>query len=540
MTLVRNLTLGTSALALAAALATAPAGPAEAQELRIGLANETTAMDPHFHNLGPNNQIRRHIFESLITQDENMALIPSLATDWEALDDTTWQFTLREGVTFHNGAPFTARDVIYTVCRIPHVENSPSSFRTYTAAIADMEAVDDHTLIIRTDEPYPLLPTELSTWGVISADLWGAGDLSFDRENCGGMGDLPQAPDFNSPDTVVGTGPFKFVEWARGDRLVLARNDDYWGRVVDFERVILRPITSSGPRVAALLAGDVDMIASPPVQDVDRVRDSGFEVVEALSNRMLFLAMDFQDGSVPGIRGTDGVNPLQDARVREAISIAINRQAIVDRIHGGLAEPAGELLAPPMFGTSGRAVDPYDPERARELLAEAGYPDGFQLTLAGMNDRYANDAETAQAMAQMLTVIGIETDLDVMSNSQFWGRRNRNEFSVWFAGWASATAEVSSALTALVATQNPELGHGASNAGKHSNPEVDALLIEAMTTIDVDTRERLLQEAQELALDTYAIIPLLYPVLNWAYRPGLSYTPRTDEDTLAYEVRLVE
>lgn len=540
MTLVRNLTLGTSALALAAALATAPAGPAEAQELRIGLANETTAMDPHFHNLGPNNQIRRHIFESLITQDENMALIPSLATDWEALDDTTWQFTLREGVTFHNGAPFTARDVIYTVCRIPHVENSPSSFRTYTAAIADMEAVDDHTLIIRTDEPYPLLPTELSTWGVISADLWGAGDLSFDRENCGGMGDLPQAPDFNSPDTVVGTGPFKFVEWARGDRLVLARNDDYWGRVVDFERVILRPITSSGPRVAALLAGDVDMIASPPVQDVDRVRDSGFEVVEALSNRMLFLAMDFQDGSVPGIRGTDGVNPLQDARVREAISIAINRQAIVDRIHGGLAEPAGELLAPPMFGTSGRAVDPYDPERARELLAEAGYPEGFQLTLAGMNDRYANDAETAQAMAQMLTVIGIETDLDVMSNSQFWGRRNRNEFSVWFAGWASATAEVSSALTALVATQNPELGHGASNAGKHSNPEVDALLIEAMTTIDVDTRERLLQEAQELALDTYAIIPLLYPVLNWAYRPGLSYTPRTDEDTLAYEVRLVE
>ncbi len=540
MTHIRKLAFGAGGLALVTAMTGLPAGTAAAQELRIGLASETTSMDPHFHNLGPNNQVRRHIFESLITQDENMALIPALATEWEALDDTTWQFTLREGVSFHDGTPFTARDVIYTVCRIPHVENSPSSFRTYTAAIADMEAVDDHTLIIRTDEPYPLLPTELSTWGIISADLWGAEELTFDREDCGGMGTLPQAPDFDAPETVVGTGPFRFASWQRGDRLVLERNDDYWGRVVDFERVVLRPITSSGPRVAALLAGDVDMIASPPVQDVDRIRNEGFEIVEALSNRVLFLAMDFQEGSVPGIRGTDGENPLRDARVREAISTAINREAIVERIHGGLAEPAGELLAPPMFGTSGRAVDPYDPERARELLAEAGYPDGFQMTLAGMNDRYANDADTAQAMAQMLTVVGIQTDLDVMSNSQFWGRRNRNEFSIWFAGWGSATAEVSSPLVALAATQNPELGHGASNAGKHSNPELDELIIEAMTTIDVDTREELLVRAQQLALETYAVIPVLYPVLNWAYRPGLQYTPRTDEDTLAYEVRLVE
>lgn len=537
MTTMRKLALGASGLIFAAAITAHPSGEAAAQELHVGLTAETTSLDPHFHNLGPNNQFHLNIFESLTVRGADMTLLPGLATEWKTLDDNTWEFKLREGVTFHNGMPFTARDVIYSVCRIPHVENSPSSFQAFTRAIAGMEAVDDHTLIIQTDEPYPLLATEFNNWGVVSANQWGAGELSFDREDCEGMGELPQAPDFVSPETVVGTGPFKFVSWQRGDRLILSRNDDYWGEVADFEQVTLRPIGASGPRVAALLAGDVDIIATPPVQDLERIRSAGFEVADTLSIFMLYLAMDLQEASVPGIRGTNGVNPLRDVRVREAISKAINREAIVERIHGGMAQAAGELLAPPMFGTTGRPVAAYDPDAARKLLAEAGYPDGFQMTLGGMNDRYANDADTAQAIAQMLTAIGIQTDVEVMSNSQFWGRRNRNDFSIWFAGWGSGTGEASSPLIAMVATPNPDLGHGGSNAGKHSNPEIDTLIIEAMTTVDQGTREKLLIEAHEIALDTYGVIPVLYPVETWAYRPGLKYTPRADGYTLPIDIR---
>jgi peptide/nickel transport system substrate-binding protein len=506
------------------------------QELTIGLTSEPTSIDPHFHNLGPNNQTREHIFESLIKQDASQALKPGLATEWKAVDDTTWRFTLRENVAFHDGSPFTARDVVYTVCRIPTVQDSPSSFTVYTKAIADMQIEDDHTLIIKTDTPYPLLPTELSTWGILSASANGVdGEITFDRAGCEGIGTPPQSGDFNSPEVAVGTGPYRFEEYIRGNRIVLTRYEDYWGEASEWERVVMRPITSDGPRVAALLAGDVDMIESPPIQDIERLRSEGFEVVEGLSNRVIYLHMD-QDGKTVDVEGTDGKNPFLDPLVREAVSKAIYRKAIVERIMGGVARPAGELLPAPMFGTSDRAPDPYDPEAARKLLAEAGYEDGFTVTLGTPNDRYVNDEEVAQAVAQMLTQIGIETRIDASTASQFFSRRNNFEFPIYLAGWGAGTGEISSPLAALVATYNPEKGRGGTNAGRYSNPNMDAALDKALTTIDDAERERFLQEAQDLVLDDYGIIPLHFEVTTWAFREDLGYEPRADQYTLAHEV----
>lgn len=240
----------------------------------------------------------------------------------------------------------------------------------------------------------------------------------------------------------------------------------------------------------------------------------------------------------PGIEGAD-TNPLLDKRVREAISLSINRDAITQRIMGGYAQAAGELLPPPMFGTSGRAVDPYDPERAKALLAEAGYPDGFTITLGTPNDRYINDEQIAQAVAQMMTQIGIKTNVDASTASQFFSRRNGLEFPIYMAGWGASSGDMSSPLKSLVATYNADTGMGPTNAGRYSNPDMDAVLIEAMATIDDAKRDEMLQQAETMVLDDFGIIPLHYEQTVWAMKPGLTYEPRVDQYTMAAEVKTV-
>ena len=523
------------AVSLAAVLAT----PAAAQELTIGLSSEPSALDPHYHNLGPNNAMRRHMYDSLVLQDEKQQLQPGLATSWKPVDDTTWEFKLREGVTFHDGSPFTAQDVVFTVCRIPTVEDSPSSFTVYTKAITDMQIKDSHTLILKTAKPYPLLPVEVSTWGILSATANGAtGDIGFSPEGCTGIDSYPKTQAFNDGSKAFGTGPFKFKEFTRGEKIVLERNENYWGTKAHWQTVTFRPITSNGPRVAALLAGDVDMIDKPPLQDLERIKSEGFEVAQGLSNRVIYLHFDHEQEPTPGIEGTGGKNPFKDARVREAVSKAINREAIVARIMGGVAVPAGELLPQGMFGsTPGAAHEAYDPDAAKKLLAEAGYGDGFKLVLGSPNDRYINDAQIAQAVAQMLTRAGIETEVDAMTKSTFFARRNKYEFSLYMAGWGSGTGEMSSPLRALVATRDKDKGMGGTNRGRYSNAELDALIEEALATVDDDKRESILRQASQKAMENYAILPLHYEVTPWAYRKGLSYTPRTDQYTIATGVK---
>lgn len=527
-----------SILLCAVSLTAVLASPVLAQELTIGVSAEPSALDPHYHNLGPNNAMRRHIFESLILQDEKQRLQPGLATSWKPLDDTTWEFKLRDGVKFHDGSPFTAKDVVYTVCRIPTVENSPSSFTVYTKAIADMQIKDPLTLIIKTDTPYPLLAVEVSTWGVLSATANGVtGDIGFNRDGCTGTGDYPKTEAFNSGEAAIGTGMYRFKEYTRGDKIVFTRNDDYWGDKADWATVTFRPITSDGPRVAALLAGDVDMIDKPPLQDLERIKSEGFQVAQGLSNRVIYLHLDHEGEPSPGVTGTDK-NPFKDVRVRKAVSMAINREAIVERIMGGVAVPAGELLPPGMFGASpDAAAETYDPEMAKKLLAEAGYPNGFGLTIGSPNDRYINDAQVAQAVAQMLARVGIQTQVDAVTASTFFARRNKYEFSMYLAGWGSGTGEMSSPLRALIATPDKDKGMGGTNRGRYSNPELDAAIEMALATVDDDKREAILRGASQLAMKDYAILPLHYEVTPWAFRKGISYEPRTDQYTLALGVK---
>ena len=523
-----RVSLSLAAGALAAVLAL-PATLA-ARELTVGLASEPSSIDPHYHNLTPNNALARQVFDRLIMPDEKQVLKPGLAVSWKALDDLTWEFKLREGVTWHDGSPFTADDVVFTFERAPEVPNSPSSFGTYLKG-KTIEKLDDFTVRIKTETPYPLMPNDMSTFSIVS------------RKHGEGAG----TEDYNSGKAAIGTGAYKFVEWVPGDRIVLARNDDFWGEKPEWEKVTIKPIKSGPARLAALLAGDVDFIEGVPTTDIERLRDDKeITLSQGISNRVIYLHLDhFRDAS-PFVKAADGgaiENPLRDARVRKAISKAINRDAIVSRVMEGVAVKAGQLLPEGFFGVSAKLqpVD-YDPEGAKTLLAEAGVGDGFQLTIHGPNDRYINDAKIAVAIAQMLTRVGIKTAVETMPKSVYFKRASRGaeglpEFSLILVGWGAGTGEASSPLKSVLHTYDKERGFGASNRGRYSNPAVDKLVEEALSTIDDGKRAALLAEATEVAIEDGGIIPLHYQVNTWAGRKGIVYTARTDETTLYTGIR---
>ncbi len=505
-------------------------GPARGAELTIGLASEPTSMDPHYHNLTPNNSLLSHIYDALVMQDEKQNLVPGLAVSWRPVDETTWEFKLRRGVKFHDGSPFTADDVIFTFQRAPDVEGSPSSFGTYTKG-KTLVKVDDYTLLIKTERPYPLMPQDVSTVMIIS------------RKN----GEGARTADYNSGKAAIGTGRYKFAEYVPGDRIVMERNEAWWGNKPEWTRVTFKPIKSGPSRVAALLAGDVDIIEQTPTVDIERLeKNPKLNLSQGISNRVIYLHLDHARDDSPFVRAKDGSpikNPLKDRRVRLAISKAINRDAIVSRVMEGLAIKAGQLLPEGFFGVS-KNLEPvaYDPAGAKRLLAEAGYPDGFRLTLHGPNDRYINDAKIAEAIGQMLTRIGIATEVVTMPRSVYFKRASRGgpggtpEFSFILVGWGSGTGEASSPLKSLIHTYDKARGFGASNRGRYSNPEVDRLIEDALATVDDARRAALLARATEIAIEDVAIIPLHYQVNTWASKKGIKYKPRTDERTVAYSV----
>ena len=498
------------------------------QELAIALSTPITSLDPHFHNLTPNNGMSKHFFESLVKQDEHQNLRPGLAESWRTIDDHTWEFKLRKGVKFHDGSDFTAEDVIATFKRVPNVPNSPSSLGIYTRPIKEAIAVDKYTLRLKTDKPYPLVPNDLSGIQILPKKV----------------ADSAKTEDFNSGKAMIGTGPYKFVEYVAGDRVVMAANDKYWGPKPAFAKVRYRMIANSAARVAALLAGDVQMIEGVPTADIEKLsKDARVTLASAVSNRIIYLHLDqLREKNSPFVTDTAGrpleANPLRDVRVRRAISKMIDRDAIVSRVMEGQAVPAGQMLPDGMFGTSKKLKpEKYDPEGARKLLAEAGYPNGFGITLHAPNNRYINDERIAQAVAQFLTRGGIVTKVDAMPSAVFFSRGSKLEFSLLLGGWGAETGENSSPLRSLLATFDASAGMGTSNRGRFSDAGVDALLSTAIATIDDTKRALMLAAATEKAVgELQGLIPLHYEVSTWAMRKGLAYKARTDQYTFAFEV----
>ena len=499
---------------------------ASAQEIKIGLSAEPSSMDPHYHNLTPNNAFLSHIYERLVEMDEKQRLIPGLAESWKVVDDKIWEFKLRRGVTWHDGTPFTADDVVFTFGRAGNVPNSPSSFGGAIKG-KSVTKIDDHTVHVTTGSVYPTMANDLATIMIVS------------KKN----GEGATTPDYNSGKAAIGTGSLKLVKFTPGDRIELVRNDSYWGRKAGWEKATFRLIKSAPTRVAALLAGDVEFIEDVPTADIERLKkDPKVEVAQATSNRVVYFFVDHAREITPFAKGKDGTeikSPLRDQRVRKAMSKAINRAAIVDRVMETAAIPASQFLPEGYFGVSDKfKPEPFDAAGARKLLADAGLPNGFKLTLHTPNGRYTNDVKIAEAVAQMLTRVGIETSIEALPPATFFTRASTGgpgggpEFSFILVGWSAGTGEASGSVKPLVNTFDKATGRGATNRGRYSNPEVDRLTDEALKTNDDKTRAGLLAKATEIAIEDVAIIPLHYQVSTWAARKGLSYKARSDENTL--------
>ncbi len=496
---------------------------AHAAELRIGLAADVTSMDPHFLNLQPNVNIGWHVFDALTHVDEDARLVPGLAASWRALDATTWEFKLRRGVRFHDGSELTAEDVVFSIERTLQVPNG--QFGTFTRRIVAKEIPDPYTLRLKTAAPYAMVPYDLNSVFIVSKKA--------------ATGARPE--DFDSGRAMIGTGPYRFARFARGDRVELARNDRYWGGPAAWDKVSFRIIPTDGARLAGLLSGDLDLIEQVPTADLQRIRrDALLETATKVSWRTIFFYLDRHRDRDPRISDKAGKplahNPFSDIRVRRALSQAINRQAIAERLMDGAALPASNLVSPPVFGyAADLQPDAYDPEGAKRLLAEAGYPEGFAVTLSATNNRYVNDEQLAQAVAQMLARIGIQIRVAAFPVNVYLPKGAKGDFAFAMLGWGSFSADL--ALRSLVATADAKKGFGAFNWSGYSNPKLDELLERAFATVDEKAREALAREAMRTAMRDYAVIPLHHQVSTWAMKRSLAYAPRTDEFTLAHHVR---
>jgi peptide/nickel transport system substrate-binding protein len=346
--------------------------------------------------------------------------------------------------------------------------------------------------------------------------------------------------DFASGKGVIGTGPFKFVKFVRDDRVDLVRNDDYWGKKPAWSKVTLRFIPNPATRIASLLASDVQAVENVPTPDLSRVRNNNaFSLFSKVSNRLIYLYPDTVRDKSPFVTDKDGKpldkNPMKDARVRQAMSMAINREAIKDRVMEGLASPTNNLVPIGLFGYNPRLKDvKYDPEAAKKLLAEAGYPNGFGLTLHTPNNRYINDERISQTVAQMFSKIGIDTKVEAAPMSVYVSRGAKGEYSFGLLGWQAQTGEASSPLRSFLACPDPAKGFGSANWLKYCNPKADQVLIKALNTVDDTERLKLLQEAAAMSVNDGGTIPLHHQVTTWATKKGINFTPRIDERTHAF------
>lgn len=519
-----------AAIALAAALvgpaALVRADPVRADDLRIAFADPVSSMDPELNNYAGDHSVARHFWPTIVRQTADSRLEPALATRWRHVDPTTWEFDLDRNARWSDGRPVTAEDVAFSYERVGTVPGSAASFKTFLQSVDRVEVKDPATVIVRTRKPAPLLPVEISNVYIVAKHV----------------AEGATSDDFNGGKAMVTSGAYDFVSYAPGDRVEMRANPNFWGAKPAWDKVSYRYVANPAARTAALLSGDVDVIDKVSFSDIERLeKDPKVKVWSYPGLRALILQPSFRAGPSPYLTDKAGKplekSPLLDARVRQALSIAINRDVIADRIARG-----GVTVATQWMPAGASGYDPahariaYDPARAKALLAEAGYPNGFRLTMHVPGDRYPLGPEAAQAVAQFWTRAGVETGVEVVPFSVYAGAANRNEYAMSMIGWGNGTGEGTYAMTAILATSDPVKGLGASNWGRYSNPKLDAALADAVSEFDDAKREAVVRGAVGVVMDEAGIIPLFHYKNIWASRPALKVVPYNSDRTVAMQV----
>lgn len=502
--------------ALVFVLMTAAPAMGAGKSLVVGLASDALFMDPHMQNETITNAITTHIYDALLIPTGDGDVAPRLAESWElAPDQLTWTFHLRKGVKFSDGTPFTAEDVIFSLERI-----KTKIIRDRAVTIDRMEAVDPHTLKIITKAPDGVLLLNLAEVRIMSkAYTTRVGD---DEVNLKPMG----------------TGVYVLKEWVKEDHITLEPNPHFWGKKPAITNVRFRPITNAATRTAALLTGEVDIAEDIPVRDVKRVEQTkGIDVLAVPGRRLIFMHIDANREPTPGIAG--GKNPMKDLRVRQAMSMGIDRKTIVRVTLNNSGYATGQLV---LKGTRGYLADldvpEYNPEKARKLLAEAGYPNGFTVALDAPNGRYINDAQVAQAIASQLAKIGVNIDLRLHPKSTFFDYvRPGDKSSLVMTGW-SEEVDAGKLGNTLFYTRGKTPGKGNSNRGHYSNAEYDALIDQADGTADIAKRTELLEKSSRVILGDVGVIPLYFNQDIYGKKANVLFTPRANKNILAFEIDL--
>lgn len=510
-----------AAVAALAVAAAASLSVAQAATLRWAAQNDILTMDPHSQNHATTLAILMHAYEGLTRYSASYQVEPALATKWTYLSPTQVRFELRKGVKFHDGSPFTADDVVFSFQRIRQPQGT---MQTYVGGINEIRKIDDHTIDMILAAPNPVLLRNIIDFRIMSKS-WSEKNKTANTQ------DYKAKEENFASRNVNGTGPYKITGWQPDQKVTMVANPDWWDKNTgNVTEVVYTPIKSDPTRVAALIAGDVDLLTDLPTQDVARLRtDSKLKVVDGPEVRTIFLSLD-QGSDELKYSNVKGKNPLKDRRVREALSIAIDREAIKRTIMRGLSVPAGLMVAPGVNGnTPDIDVPPkVDPERAKKLLGEAGYPDGFEVQLNCPNNRYVNDEEICQAIVAMWAKVGVKSRLVAEPMSTFAQKFQNFDASIFMLGWGVATYDAQYTLQSLVRTKTTG-ADGNFNFTKLSDAKIDQLVDAMKVETDTTKRNALIREALLRTRDEVLYIPLHHQVRPWAMKSGVTTVHRSDD-----------
>ncbi|MCZ0811633.1 MAG: ABC transporter substrate-binding protein [Pseudomonadota bacterium] len=509
MTFTSRLTSGLVATAIAALMA----GTAGANTLRMADSTDIAAMDPHSMTESNTIGFLNHVYEGLVRYNQDLEVEPALAESWEFVEPTRLRFKLREGVSFHNGNPFTADDVVASLERAAH-ETSP--VKSNIPGMESIEKVDEHTVDLVLSGPDPIVLNYLTNILILDQEWMAEHDALLPADMRGGRENYAVA---NSN----GTGPFMLESRQPDARTVLAVNEDWWDEPEhNLTRIEFSPIGSDATRIAALLSGELDFITPAPLQDVERIeRADGASVIIAPALRTIMLGLNHTD-KLHNSNLTDE-NPLQDVRVRQALWRAIDMELIRKKVMRDMSRNTALLVAPPVPGYSEEldVLPPADPEAAKALLSEAGYGEGFEVGFDCPSSRYVNDEEICQAITSMWSRIGVDAKLTSQTPSKHFEKVLAGGADIFMVGWATLPMLDSySVLSALLHTKGDRMG--AWNPGGYSNPELDALTAKVAVELDLEKRDAMMSEALGIARDEVAMIPLHQQPLAWAVRDGVS------------------
>jgi peptide/nickel transport system substrate-binding protein len=508
-------------VAAATVLSLGAAAPLHAQTLRWAAQNDVLTLDPHSQNHATTSYILMHAYEGLTRYGANYEVEPALATKWTFISPTQVRFELRKGVKFHDGTPFTADDVLFSFNRIRQPQGNLGVFVT---GINEIRKVDDHTIDMILAGPNPILLRSIIDFRIMSK-AWAEKNKTVNTQ------DYKAKEENFASRNVMGTGPYKITGWMPEQRITMTINNDWWDKHKgNVKEVVYTPIKSDPTRVAALVSGEVDMLTDVPTQDVARLRtDSKLKVVDGPEARTIFLAVDM--GS-PEAAGTNvkGKNPFADKRVRQALSLAIDREAIRRNIMRGLSVPAALIVAPGVNGHTKEldAVGRADMDAAKKLLADAGYPEGFEMRLNCPNNRYVNDEEICQAVVAMWARLGVKATLATENFATYVQKLQNFQFSAYLLGWGVPTYDAQYSLQSLVRTRTTG-SDGNFNYSRISDPTLDRLIDGMKTETDVAKRNGMIREALTRVKDEMLLIPLHHQARPWVMKAGVETIHRSDD-----------